>query len=113
MENKGNLGHDINNIILLRHCISGTYFRYITSLWASQVAQVAKNPPVNAGDMGSIPIPGSRKSPGEENGNPFQYSHWKIPWTEEPGGLQSIGSQKCWNNLVTKQHTRFILKIFV
>ena len=21
---------------------------------------------------------------------------WKIPWTEEPGGLQSIGSQKSW-----------------
>ena len=21
---------------------------------------------------------------------------WEIPWTEEPGGLQSIGSQKAW-----------------
>ena len=21
---------------------------------------------------------------------------WKIPWTEEPGGLQSVGSQKSW-----------------
>ena len=21
---------------------------------------------------------------------------WRIPWTEEPGGLQSMGSQKCW-----------------
>ena len=21
---------------------------------------------------------------------------WEIPWTEEPGGLQSMGSQKCW-----------------
>ena len=21
---------------------------------------------------------------------------WKIPWTEEPGGLQSMGSQKSW-----------------
>ena len=31
-----------------------------------------KNPPANAGDMGSIP--GSRGSPGEENGNPLQYA---------------------------------------
>ena len=23
---------------------------------------------------------------------------WKIPWTEEPGGLQPMGSQKSWNN---------------
>ena len=21
---------------------------------------------------------------------------WEIPWTEEPGGLQSMGLQKCW-----------------
>ena len=26
--------------------------------------------------------------------HPFQYSYWKIPWIEEPGGLQSMGSQK-------------------
>ena len=28
---------------------------------------------------------------------------WKIPWTEEPGGLQSMGSQRVRHNLVTKQ----------
>ena len=31
-----------------------------------------KNQPANAGDKGSIP--GSKRSPGEENGNPLQYS---------------------------------------
>ena len=31
-----------------------------------------KNPPANAGDMGSVP--GPERSPGEGNGNPFQYS---------------------------------------
>ena len=31
-----------------------------------------KNSPANAGDPGSIP--GVERSPGEENGNPFQYS---------------------------------------
>ena len=24
---------------------------------------------------------------------------WRIPWTEEPGGLQSIGSQNSWTGL--------------
>ena len=33
---------------------------------------VVKNPPANAGDAGSIP--GSGRSPGGGNGNPFQYS---------------------------------------
>ena len=32
---------------------------------------MVKNPPVNAGDMGSIH--GLKRSPGEENGNPLQY----------------------------------------
>ena len=35
---------------------------------------------------------------------------WKIPWTEEPGGLQSMGSQRVRHNLVTEkqqQYTRF------
>ena len=53
---------------------------------------VVKNLPANAGD--TILIPGSRRSPKEGTGNPFQYSCWGIPWTEEPGELQSMGSQK-------------------
>ena len=28
---------------------------------------------------------------------------WKIPWTEEPGGLQSTGSQRVGHNLATEQ----------
>ena len=28
---------------------------------------------------------------------------WKIPWIEEPGGLQSMGSQRVRHSLVTKQ----------
>ena len=32
---------------------------------------------------------------GEGNGNPCQYTlAWKIPWTEEPGGLPSMGSHR-------------------
>ena len=29
---------------------------------------------------------------------------WEIPWTEELGGLQSVGSQRVGHDLVTKQH---------
>ena len=28
---------------------------------------------------------------------------WRIPWTEEPGGLQSMGLQRVGHDLVTKQ----------
>jgi len=50
---------------------------------------VVKNLPVHAGDSGDMGlIPGSGRSPGVGNGNPLQYSYLKIPWTEEPGGLQ-------------------------
>ena len=29
---------------------------------------------------------------------------WRVPWTEEPGGLQSVGSQRVRHPLVTKHH---------
>ena len=44
----------------------------------------------NAGYPGSIP---GGRSFGVGNGNPLQYSCWRIPWTEEPGRLQSIGQR--------------------
>ena len=33
---------------------------------------------------------------------------WEIPWTEEPGGLQSMGLQRVGHDLVTKQQLFFI-----
>ena len=39
---------------------------------------MVKNPPANAGDIGDVgSILGSGRSPGVENGNPFQYSYLK------------------------------------
>ena len=36
---------------------------------------------------------------------------WRIPWTEEPGGLQSTGSQRVRHDRVTEHaHTRFLGK---
>ena len=53
---------------------------------------MVKNPPANAGDIGSIP--GLGRSPGEGNGNPLQYSCLGNPMAKKPGGLQSTGSQE-------------------
>ena len=53
---------------------------------------VVKSPPVNAGDVDSIP--GSGRSPGGGHDNPLQYSCLEISWTEEPRGLQSMESQR-------------------
>ena len=46
----------------------------------------------SAGDLGLIPRSGI--SPGEGNGSPSSILAWGIPWTEEPGGLQSMGLQR-------------------
>ena len=46
----------------------------------------------NAGDLGSIP--GLGRSPGEEMATHSSIPAWRIPWTEEPGGLQSVGSHR-------------------
>ena len=66
---------------------------------ASQVALVIKNPPANAG---VTCFPGWGRSPAEGNGNPLQCSCQRIPWTEEPGGLQSMESQRVRHDLVTE-----------
>ena len=56
------------------------------------VALVEKDTPANAGDVRDAgSIPGSGRSPGGGHGNPLSVLAWRIPWTEEPGGLQSMG----------------------
>ena len=55
-----------------------------------------KAPVYNAGDPGLIP--GSGRSPGEGNGNPLQYYRLENPMDGEPGGLQSMGSQRVGHN---------------
>ena len=62
---------------------------------ASLVGTVVKKPPVNAEDARDVSsIPGLQRSPGGGNGSSLQYSSWKIPWTEECGGTQSMESQR-------------------
>ena len=51
-----------------------------------------------SGDLGLIP--GSGRSPGEGNGSHSSILAWEIPWTEEPGGLQSMRAQRVGHSWV-------------
>ena len=60
-----------------------------------------KSPPANAGSTRVVvvgSVPGSERSPGVGNGNPSSILAWKTPWTEKPGGLQSMGLQRVGHN---------------
>ena len=56
---------------------------------------MVKNLPANAGDVRGVvgSVSGLGRSTGGGNGYPLQYSCLDIPWTEESGRPQSIGSQ--------------------
>ena len=60
--------------------------------WASLVAHLVKSPPTTVGDAGSIP--GWEGHLEKEMATHSSVLTWKIPWTKEPGGLQSMGSQR-------------------
>ena len=63
---------------------------------ASLVSQMVKNSARNVRKQGLIP--GLGRSLGEGNGYSLQYSCLENVWTEEPGGLQSLGSQRIGND---------------
>ena len=59
---------------------------------SSVVLKKKKKSPVNVGDTGSIL---GQEDPLEKEMETHSSTlAWEIPWTEEPGGLQSMGSQK-------------------
>ena len=59
---------------------------------------MVKNPPANAGDVGSIP--GLGRLPLErEMATHSSILAWEIPWTEDPGRLQCMGLQKSQTRL--------------
>ena len=63
---------------------------------------MVKSLPANAGDVGLIP-----KIPLEkEMATHSSILAWEIPWTKEPGRLQSKGLQRLKHNLATKQQQK-------
>ena len=60
---------------------------------------VVKNPPANARDIrGAGLIPGSERSPGGGHATHSIFLAWRIPWIEEAGRLESMGSQRIRND---------------
>ena len=56
---------------------------------------MVKNQSANAGDIRDVgSIPGSEDSLEGEMGTHCSIIAWEIPWTEEPGRLQSMGSHR-------------------
>ena len=69
--------------------------RSFKRIGASQVALVVKNQPVKARDIRDAgSILGSGRSPEEGMATHSSVLTWRIPWTEEPSGLQSMGSHR-------------------
>ena len=80
-----------NNCPLLSICSAhGVFF-----LSASQVMLVVKNPPTSAGDIADVGSVPGREDPLKEGlATHSSILAGRTPWTEEPGGLLSIGLQR-------------------
>ena len=63
----------------------------------------SKESACNVGDLSSIP--GSKDTLEKEKATQSGILAWRIPWSEEPGGLQSMGSQRVWHGWVTNTFT--------
>ena len=78
------------------------------SFWASRVALVVKNPPANAdGYETQVQSLGREDLLEDSMATHSSIIAWRIPWTEEPVGLWSIGWQRVghgWSDLA--DHTR-------
>ena len=75
-------------------------------IWASQAVLVLKNPPANAGDIRDAVQSLGREGPLEEG----MAAHssilaWRIPWTEEPGGLQPMVLQRVRHGRSDRAHS--------
>ena len=85
-----------------QHKFSGSLLTFYFALYfllatefpqGSPADSVVKNPLANAGDAGLIP--GLEDPLEKEMATHSRILAWEIPWTEEPGRLQSMGSQNC------------------
>ena len=70
---------------------------------------VVKNPPANAGTRETwVQSLGWEDRPEEEMATHSSILAWRIPWTEEPGAVQSTGSQRVshnWSDLAHAHHS--------
>ena len=79
------------------------------TIWSNLVAQSVKClPTMRETRVWSL----GREDPLEKESATHSSIHaWKIPWTEEPGGLQSMGSQRVGHDWATSLHFFFIARL--
>ena len=75
--------------------------------WASLIPQSAKNLP--AMQETRVRLLGQEDPLEKEMATHSSILAWRIPWTEEPGGLLSIASQRAGHDLVTKPPPHHIM----
>ena len=86
-------GKEYIKYIYLKH--SGKEYKYIYKPRVFLGGSVGKESTCNAGDVADTGlIPGSGRSPEGGNGYPSSVLAWRIPRTEEPGGLQPTVLQR-------------------
>ena len=74
----------------------------LDNLGTSLVAQTLKNPPATKETWG--PSLGWEGSLEKGTATHSSILAWRIPWAEEPGGVQSVGSQRVWHDWATFSH---------
>ena len=79
--------------------LTKTTVRFKGIPWLSQASLVASDGKLSASNPGSIP--GLGRSLKKETATHSSILAWKIPWTEDPGRLQSMGSQGVGHNWET------------
>ena len=78
------------------HYIHCSLYFYLFSFLSFPGGSDSKEPDSNAGDLCSIP--GSRDSLEREMATHTSILAWRIPWTEKPDRLQSMGLQRVGHN---------------
>ena len=56
----------------------------------------------------TVSIPGSGRFPEKKMANHVSILAWRIPWTEEPGGLQSMGRKSFRHDLAIKPQPQVV-----
>ena len=71
---------------------------------------MVKKPPADAGN--GVQSLGLEDPPEKETATHSSVLAWEIPWIEEPGGLQSMGSQRVRHYLTTEQQRQETTKYY-
>ena len=100
------MNNEDNPFMFNRECIFSLIPAYFSGGFPH--CSAAKNPPANVGDTGYMALVPRLGGPLERKWQPSPLIlPGEIPWTEEPGRLQSMGLHRVGHALVTKPTTTF------